>query len=113
MCSWNSFARYSQEAVANYTQKKFPCKALPGEDAVMPYIRSCSTEWADAENKSHDEIHYIYIADLTSLGSACSRYLARICRILGDGLAAGAERTALKECSAYAVVLTCILALCC
>ena len=75
----------------------------------MPYIRSCSTEWADAENRSHDEIHYIYIADLTSLGSACSRYLARICRILGDGLAAGAERTALKECSAYAVVLTCIL----
>ncbi|CAE7673217.1 unnamed protein product, partial [Symbiodinium sp. CCMP2592] len=81
------------EAVANYTQKKFPCKALPGEDAVMPYIRSCSADWADSENKSHEEIHFIYTADLTSLGSSCSRYLARVCRILGDALAAGAERS--------------------
>lgn len=77
----------------------------------MPYIRSYSADWADAENKSHDEIHYIYVADLTSLGSSCSRYLARVCRILGDGLAAGAERTAFIGCSAYAVVLTRIVLL--
>ena len=82
-----------QEAVAAYTQKHFPIKALPGEASVAPFIGGCSHDWADSLGKSHDELFFAYFVDLTSLGSASSRYLARVCRIVADALAAGAERT--------------------
>ena len=88
-----------QDCVTAFTQKTFPTKALTGEDAVIPYVRNCSQDWADSLGKSNDDIYYIYLVDFASLGNASSRYLARACRIIGDALAAGAERTVSIESS--------------
>lgn len=85
--------RMISEAVEKQADAQFPIRCLGLSDNVAPFVSSCASTWAEKQIIPACSLFTVYIANLTSLGSAASRGMKEVARLISDACAHNAQRT--------------------
>ncbi|CAJ1363954.1 unnamed protein product, partial [Effrenium voratum] len=85
--------RMISKAVEKQADAQFPIRCLGLSDNVAPFVSSCASTWAEKQIIPACSLFTVYIANLTSLGSAASRGMKEVARLISDACAHNAQRT--------------------